>query len=45
MEDDFQIIFVLSPNREPKLIPINKYPIIIRVRADYERNHLDSSGL
>ena len=45
MEDDFQILFVLSPNRGPKLIPINQHPLVIHVRADLYRNYLDPSGL
>ena len=45
MEDDFQILFVLSPNRGPKIIPINQHPLVIHVRAYLYRNHLDPSGL
>ena len=29
----------------PKFIPINQHPLVIHVRADLERNHLDPKGL
>ena len=41
LESASHIFLVLGSNRWPKFIPVNQHSLVIRVRADLARHHLD----